>query len=413
MPYVCIVGEESDPYFGRPSMLSSPTDLAVFRQFPTDANRSMPFPMDSATTISIFGRLGENQADSHYKGHKHVKKLKSKEGTKACRHPDSLSLAAAPANPCSSTESACTDAPTAPADHSERADAFDQGLHDSTRSWPAVQLSQVFTDPPKQSSVLSTSPSTNTTHTGAGDDWTVKAEVVEENVGETEEQKMKRLLYCSLCKVAVNSLSQLQGHNKGARHKAMLEGKDPPFMRRPSRHKSTAGAAKASSAARVKDFHCELCQLKVNSDTQLQQHLASRRHKDKLAGKPPKPKFSPYSKLQRKSSSLFPALAFPKELVSSLQASFLPTPLITAATIQAKLALHKGLGKSLTTTSFLPTPLAVAAATAVSMGTPFALRTLPGASAIFPRPILAQTLLRPAPGPMRSTPHGAILFAPY
>uniref|UniRef100_A0A8C4R335 C2H2-type domain-containing protein n=1 Tax=Eptatretus burgeri TaxID=7764 RepID=A0A8C4R335_EPTBU len=259
----------------------------------------------------------QNQADSHYKGHKHVKKLKSKE------------------------------------------------------------------DPPKQSSVLSTSPSTNTTHTGAGDDWTVKAEVVEENVGETEEQKMKRLLYCSLCKVAVNSLSQLQGHNKG-KHKAMLEGKDPPFMRRPSRHKSTAGAAKASSAARVKDFHCELCQLKVNSDTQLQQHLASRRHKDKLAGKPPKPKFSPYSKLQRKSSSLF-----------------------------AKLALHKGLGKSLTTTSFLPTPLAVAAATAVSMGTPFALRTLPGASAIFPRPILAQTLLRPAPGPMRSTPHGAILFAPY
>uniref|UniRef100_UPI0035900036 zinc finger protein 385D-like isoform X2 n=1 Tax=Myxine glutinosa TaxID=7769 RepID=UPI0035900036 len=396
-------------------MLSSPTDLAVFRQSPADANRSMPFPMDSATTISIFGRFGENQADSHYKGHKHVKKLKSKEGTKACRQPDSPSLAAAPANPCSSTKSTCTDAPTAPADHSEHADAFNQGLHDSTGSWPAVHPSQTFTDPPKQSSVLSVSPSTNTTQTGTGDesDWAVKAVAVEENVGGTEEQKMRKQLHCSLCKVAVNSQSQLQGHNKGARHKAMLEGKDPPFMRRPSRHKSTAAAAKASSTARVKDFHCELCQLKVNSDTQLQQHLTSRRHKDKLAGKPPKPKFSPYSKLQRKGSSLLPALAFPKELVSSLQASFLPSQLITAAAIQAKLALHKGLGKSLTTTSFFPTPLAVAAATAVSMGTPFALRTLPGASAIFPRHIMAQALLRPAPGPMRSTPHGAILFAPY
>lgn len=33
--------------------------------------------------------------------------------------------------------------------------------------------------------------------------------------GETEEDKAKKLLYCSLCKVAVNSLSQLEAHNKG------------------------------------------------------------------------------------------------------------------------------------------------------------------------------------------------------
>lgn len=33
--------------------------------------------------------------------------------------------------------------------------------------------------------------------------------------GETEEEKAKRLLYCSLCKVAVNSASQLQAHNSG------------------------------------------------------------------------------------------------------------------------------------------------------------------------------------------------------
>lgn len=32
--------------------------------------------------------------------------------------------------------------------------------------------------------------------------------------GESED-KAKKLLYCSLCKVAVNSLSQLEAHNKG------------------------------------------------------------------------------------------------------------------------------------------------------------------------------------------------------
>lgn len=32
---------------------------------------------------------------------------------------------------------------------------------------------------------------------------------------EQQEQKEQKLLYCSLCKVAVNSLSQLEAHNKG------------------------------------------------------------------------------------------------------------------------------------------------------------------------------------------------------
>lgn len=32
---------------------------------------------------------------------------------------------------------------------------------------------------------------------------------------ESEEEKAKKLLYCSLCKVAVNSLSQLEAHNIG------------------------------------------------------------------------------------------------------------------------------------------------------------------------------------------------------
>lgn len=34
-------------------------------------------------------------------------------------------------------------------------------------------------------------------------------------ISESEEEKAKKLLYCSLCKVAVNSLSQLEAHNTG------------------------------------------------------------------------------------------------------------------------------------------------------------------------------------------------------
>lgn len=41
-----------------------------------------------------------------------------------------------------------------------------------------------------------------------------------ESDGETEEEKARRLLYCSLCKVAVNSASQLEAHNSGERNSA-------------------------------------------------------------------------------------------------------------------------------------------------------------------------------------------------
>ncbi|XP_061871307.1 zinc finger protein 385A-like [Colius striatus] len=45
----------------------------------------------------------------------------------------------------------------------------------------------------------------------------------QEEEEEEEKAKAKRLLYCALCKVAVNSLSQLEAHNKGTKHRAVLE----------------------------------------------------------------------------------------------------------------------------------------------------------------------------------------------
>lgn len=42
-----------------------------------------------------------------------------------------------------------------------------------------------------------------------------------------EEEKAKKLLYCSLCKVAVNSLSQLEAHNTGLFQHLLLFAQPP------------------------------------------------------------------------------------------------------------------------------------------------------------------------------------------
>ncbi|KAB0349185.1 hypothetical protein FD754_014042, partial [Muntiacus muntjak] len=155
---------------------------------------------------------------------------------------------------------------------------------------------------------------------------------------ETEEEKAKRLLYCSLCKVAVNSASQLEAHNSGEMQPTVSNAVPSPC---------------------------------------LQQHISSRRHKDRAAGKPPKPKYSPYNKLQKAARPLGVKLVFSKEPSKPLAPRLLPGPL-------------------------------AAAAAAVAVGSPFGLRAAPPALL----PALPPALLRPAPGPMRSA-HAPVLFAPY
>uniref|UniRef100_A0A8D0GTQ3 Zinc finger protein 385A n=1 Tax=Sphenodon punctatus TaxID=8508 RepID=A0A8D0GTQ3_SPHPU len=131
--------------------------------------------------------------------------------------------------------------------------------------------------------------------------------------------------------------------------------------------------------AQERTFHCEICNVKVNSETQLKQHISSRRHRDGVAGKP-----NPLLSRHKKPRGLaeFPCpLAFPKELPKSLAAGLLPSP------------------------------LAMAAAMAAAASSPLALRPTPTAQ-LLQGPPLTHHLLRPAPGPIR-TAHGPILFSPY
>uniref|UniRef100_A0A3Q3JHV2 C2H2-type domain-containing protein n=1 Tax=Monopterus albus TaxID=43700 RepID=A0A3Q3JHV2_MONAL len=196
---------------------------------------------------------------------------------------------------------------------------------------------------------------------------------------ETEEEKARRLLYCSLCKVAVNSASQLEAHNSGTKHKTMLEARSGvgsiKSFPRPGVKSKLAASSKSSTGLQNKTFYCETCDVHVNSETQLKQHISSRRHKDRAAGKPAKPKYSPYSKPQKG---------------------------------QTKQPAHS---INLTPNSIKCQRQQAAAHNSFTHRTNHATNPSP-APALFQTQTLPAALLRPGPGPVR-TSHPPVLFAPY
>ncbi|KAL0961847.1 hypothetical protein UPYG_G00332450 [Umbra pygmaea] len=211
----------------------------------------------------------------------------------------------------------------------------------------------------------------------------------EEETGESEAEKAKRLLYCSLCKVAVNSTSQLQAHNTGTKHKTMMEARSgngaiKSFPRSGVKAKLAPSTDDVSTGLQNKTFHCEICNVHVNSETQLKQHICSRRHKDRAAGKPVKPKFSPY--------------------VLSPQCHHEPKP------VELPLRTAPDAGKPLPS-CLLQHHLSFAAAMATM--SPFHMRPTPTPGpALFQTPPIPQVLLHSAPGPHRSA-HTSVLFSPY
>ncbi|XP_035037783.2 zinc finger protein 385C isoform X3 [Hippoglossus stenolepis] len=241
-----------------------------------------------------------------------------------------------------------------------------------------------------------------------------------------EPKKSKAHLHCPVCKVTVNSISQLEAHNSGTKHKLMLEGQSVLPRRRGKVVAARTGCktkrlgSKGSVGVPSKNYQCEVCEIFVNSETQLSQHMNSRRHKDRLAGKPPKPKFTPHTKTQPSSSlanmrwSGYAGLA-----VSAMKKAFSQYNLTSLSALSSqqllrlqvtKLALQKQLTKSLTT-GFLPNPLTQP--TLCTMATnPLALRHPVGTTTFIQTPFLGPALFRPAPGPLRAT-HTPIIFSPY
>ncbi|XP_053763240.1 zinc finger protein 385B isoform X5 [Panthera pardus] len=305
----------------------------------------------------------DSQAEAHYKGSKHAKKVKALEATK--NKPKMVSSKdSAKANPsCSITP--ITGNSSDKSEDKGKLKVNSSSQPSSSEGGPFLLKSGTMPLPPG----AATSPSKSTN--GAPGTCTVS---------ESEEEKAKKLLYCSLCKVAVNSLSQLEAHNTGSKHKTMVEARNgagpiKSYPRPGSRLKMQNGSK--GSGLQNKTFHCEICDVHVNSEIQLKQHISSRRHKDRVAGKPLKPKYSPYNKLQRSPSILAAKLAFQKDMMKPLAPAFLSSPLAAAAAVSSALSLP-------------PRPSA----------------------SLFQAPAIPPALLRPGHGPIRATP-ASILFAPY
>uniref|UniRef100_A0A673BLL4 Zinc finger protein 385C n=1 Tax=Sphaeramia orbicularis TaxID=375764 RepID=A0A673BLL4_9TELE len=325
-----------------------------------------------------------NQAEAHYKGHKHARKLKAMEAQKNRQRragevmgawaPESDSTPSPPPPPPPPTFPPQPPPPLPPLVTLSPPQISPSSQHSETASdtsAPEAPEAVETMGPTAESGCTADSSSTNG-EPRSDEDKDVK--------------KSKSHLHCPVCKVTVNSVSQLEAHNSGTKHKMMLEGHSVLPRRRGKVVAARAGCkskrlgSKGSVGVPSKNFQCEVCEIFVNSETQLSQHMNSRRHKDRLAGKPPKPKFTPHSKSQPSSS------------------------------LATKLALQKQLTKSLTT-GFLPSPLTPPTLCTVATN-PLALRHPVGTTTFIQTPFLGPALFRPAPGPLRAA-HTPIIFSPY
>uniref|UniRef100_A0A8D2J7C4 Zinc finger protein 385A n=1 Tax=Varanus komodoensis TaxID=61221 RepID=A0A8D2J7C4_VARKO len=332
-----------------PAMMQPPLDLKPF----------LSFPMEAQPAVGLFPGFNTSQAEAHYKGNRHARRVKGIEAARTRQK-----------------ESGAREGDKPGPVGTEQLNGIGGAVTVPPLPAPASPDKQACLASPAAAATPHSAPCPEPSQTASG--------VAPQSNGSTkpDEEKAKKLLYCALCKVAVNSLSQLEAHNKGTKHKTILEARSGlgPIKAYP-RLSPTAGGEPGSQdpSAQERTFHCEICNVKVNSEIQLKQHISSRRHRDGVAGKP-NPLLSRHKK-QRGMAELPSSLAFPKELPKSLAAGLLPNP------------------------------LAVAAAMAAAASTPLTLRPAP-TPPLLQGPPLTHPLLRPAPGPIR-TAHGPILFSPY
>lgn len=336
----------------------------------------------------------ESQAEAHYKGNRHARRVKGIETSKS-RPQENDKTPPGPVSSPSPTGALPTIPDTDPSKTDEtQPEPQLNGLavapgpmtvsNPPTPESPGPSACPLLPTPttPQPLPASSSSPSCGSSNPEQAGTGAPGAPSVTSSNPETEEDKAKKLLYCSLCKVAVNSLSQLEAHNKGTKHKTILEARSglgpiKAYPRLGPKPSGEQGGGATDPDTQERTFHCEICNVRVNSELQLKQHISSRRHRDGVAGKP-NPLLSRHKKHRG-----------------------------------ADLAdLTKALGAGL-----LPSPLAVAAAMAAAASSnPLALRAAAPAPHphhhLLPAPHLSHAILRPAPGPIR-TSHGPILFSPY
>ncbi|XP_048856361.1 zinc finger protein 385A-like isoform X3 [Brienomyrus brachyistius] len=413
-----------------PGMIQPHLDMKPFLQFPLDSappppphgvgifhNFSAMDPVQKAVINHTFGiplvktkrpviscnvcqiRFNsESQAEAHYKGNRHARRVKGMETSKT--RPQESDKPPPP--PTASPTPPGPSPATSDAEPSKQDEAQPLPPLNGLTPAPPPLTSPLTPDAPTLSSCQPQAPpttpllpaSSSSSTPGCGIARTDQpqpgppgAPSPAPSPPESEEDKAKKLLYCSLCKVAVNSLSQLEAHNKGTKHKTILEARSglgpiKAYPRLGPKPSTEQGGGPLDPNTQERTFHCEICNVRVNSELQLKQHISSRRHRDGVAGKP-NPLLSRYKK--HRATDLTPALSFTKDLPKALGASLLPSPLAVAAAMAAAASSNQ---------------LALRAAGP------------PAHHHLLQAPPLAHALLRPAPGPIR-TSHGPVLFSPY
>lgn len=391
-----------------PRVLPHPLDMKPFLQFPLESphpasislfhNFSTMDPIQKAVMTHTFGPPmvktkrpiiscnvcqirfnSESQAEAHYKGNRHARRVKGIETTKTARLQDGdrqqpLPHDASPCPPGHSTPS--------PEPEPNKPDDIQPSPTSESPSTPSRLPTPTLSLADTESPLLSPSPcpALSNLHAdppAAGGLPDTPSPAPSPSSAASEEEKAKKLLYCSLCKVAVNSLSQLEAHNKGTKHKTILEARSglgpikayPRLGPKPS--PDQGGELTTDPNTQERTFHCEICNVRVNSELQLKQHISSRRHRDGVAGKP-----NPLLSRHKKRTDF---MEFPK----TLGAGLLPNPLAVAAVMAAAASSNQ----------FSLRPPGPMTHHHLLQGAPL-------------------SLLRPAPGPIRTT-HGPILFTPY
>ncbi|KAF4084584.1 hypothetical protein AMELA_G00107720 [Ameiurus melas] len=320
-----------------------------------------------------------NQAEAHYKGHKHARKLKAIDklknkqrilGKSVWRERERKkpmegemedgSLSERTASVCSSQASNPEDV---------RVQGISVTLTHISHTSASQSLSQI---PESPALVPPADPKCP---------WDSESVVKEYR----KRRKCSKSLQCPVCKVTVNSGSQLEDHYKGSKHRLMLGGRCTSSRKRGGKVYSSCVTLhpkrpSVNPASTDQSHHCTVCDIDVNSEAQLQQHMSSRRHRDRATGKSPTTNFNPYN--------------------NSSAHSLLTT----------KLTLQKELSRTLTS-NFLTSALTPTTLCAMATG-PLSLSHVHPPTAIVHAPLFNPTLFRPALRPLRAA-HDPIVFSPY
>ncbi|MGH0151559.1 UNVERIFIED_CONTAM: hypothetical protein FKN15_020599 [Acipenser sinensis] len=228
-----------------PAVVRTPT---LMMQPSLDSKPFMSFPMDTSSAVGLFPNFNtmdpvqkavinhtfgvsspppkkqviscnvcqlrfnsDSQAEAHYKGTKHAKKLKAQESPK-----NKQKTASTKASAKTIATSNNSDKPGKKVGPNSTAKAVPPLVVAPTliAAPPPISAPPLVAVPLLVHNVSKPAPEAST----AAPTEAILS-VMKNGDGpaptESEEEKAKKLLYCSLCKVAVNSLSQLEAHNTG------------------------------------------------------------------------------------------------------------------------------------------------------------------------------------------------------